>query len=124
MCLAYIVNNIVTQPRGAANEASDHGVREKTGGKERDGDVSADMPVNQDTSFEVYDMYEEQLNDLQSQVDSLQNTMQQLAAQKLADAFYDGNLPSQGETSEVKIELSGLLTGHSFQRCLTGVRHL
>ena len=60
-------------------------------------------------------MYMEQLNELQAQVESLQHTMQQLAAQQLADSYFHGSLPSaKEETAQVKLDLGGILSGHSF----------
>lgn len=113
LCAAFIANGIIMQPVQTVDKASCSGVRSDSSERE-DFNADAEVVSNKDPNFEVYHIYEEQLNDLQSQVDSLQITMQQLAARQLADAYFDGKLPSDEVTMDVKLDLGGLFTGHSF----------
>jgi hypothetical protein len=113
MCGAYIINGIIMQPGEGVHEELRKKIRPGNGKSESESRTERHA-IYQHPNFEIYGMHEEQLSYLQSQVGSLRNTMQALAARQLADAYFGGNFKSPGETVEVKVELGGLLMGNAF----------
>ncbi|KAL3907333.1 MAG: hypothetical protein SGILL_008919 [Bacillariaceae sp.] len=113
LCGGYIIKGLIvhsieasTDDLSSSLEPMHHGIRTV--------DSDSQNHAAQEPDDEVYEMYEEQVNELHSQVVSLQNTVHQLAEQQLAGEYFEGLVTSSKDVIEVKVDLGDVLTGHSF----------